>query len=107
RRLSWSLQLRHVETLARDLPPQEWHKQRQEFYQFAHNHILRPDNLFSHFTYLPRLLGFAISLNEWQQAEQIALRSYRSLQKLGTEIEKGKAISLNGVNAKAGKNLWP
>lgn len=106
RRLSWSLQLRHVETLARDLPPQEWHKQRQEFYQFAHNHILRPDNLFSHFTYLPRLLGFAISLNEWQQAEQIALRSYHSLQKLGTEIGKGKAISLNGVNAKAGKNLW-
>lgn len=28
RRLSWSLQLRHVETLARDLPPSEWVKQR-------------------------------------------------------------------------------
>ncbi|MEN2428776.1 RNA-directed DNA polymerase [Chromobacterium vaccinii] len=106
RRLSWSLQLRHVETLARDLPPQEWHEQRQEFYQFAHNHILRPDSLFSHFTYLPRLLGFAISLNEWQQAEQVALRSYDSLQQLAVAIPKGKSIVLNGVNAKAGENLW-
>ncbi|GHD56977.1 hypothetical protein GCM10007350_04970 [Jeongeupia chitinilytica] len=107
RRLSWSLQLRHVETLARDLPPQEWHEQREEFYQFAHNHILRPDNLFSHFTYLPRLLGFAISLNEWRQAEQIALRAYNSLKKLAIAIPKGQSITVNGVNTKAGKNLWP
>ncbi|OSZ46288.1 hypothetical protein BVZ31_10195 [Alcaligenes faecalis] len=107
RRLSWSLHLRHVETLARDLPPQEWYEQRQEFYQFAHNHILRPDSLFAHFAYLPRLLGFAISLNEWQQAEQIALHSYDSIKKLATEIKKGEPISINGVNSVAGKNLWP
>ncbi|MBR0567463.1 RNA-directed DNA polymerase [Azoarcus sp. L1K30] len=107
RRLSWSLQLRHVETLARDLPAQEWHEQREEFYQFAHNHILRPDNLFAHFTYLPRLLGFAISLNEWLQAEQIALRAYHSLQQLATAIPKGKPIAVNGVVTKAGENLWP
>jgi len=107
RRLSWSLQLRHVETLARDLPPQEWQEQRLEFYQFAHNHILRPDNLFAHFTYLPRLLGFAISLNEWQQAEQIALRAYNSLQQLAKAIPKGGGIAVNGVETKAGENLWP
>jgi len=107
RRLSWSLQLRHVETLARDLPPQEWQEQRLEFYQFAHNHILRPDNLFAHFTYLPRLLGFAISLNEWQQAEQIALRAYNSLQQLAMAIPKGRTIAVNGAEAKAGENLWP
>lgn len=107
RRLSWSLQLRHVETLARDLPPQEWYEQRQEFYQFAHNHILRPDSLFAHFAYLPRLLGFAISLNEWQQAEQIALRAYHSLQQLSMAIPRGQTITVNGVSTKAGKNLWP
>ena len=107
RRLSWSLQLRHVETLARDLPPQEWYEQREEFYQFAHNHILRPDNLFAHFTYLPRLLGFAISLSEWRQAEQIALRAYDSLQQLATAIPKGKAIVVNGVITKARRSLWP
>lgn len=71
RRLSWSLQLRHVETLAKDLPPDQWEEQRKEFYQFAHNHILRADNLFAHFSYLPRLLGFSISMNEWDEAEKL------------------------------------
>jgi hypothetical protein len=106
RRLSWSLQLRHVEMLARDLPPREWEKQREEFYQFAHNHILRSDNLFAQFNYLPRLLGFAISMNEWQQAEQIVLRAYQSLDNLEAEVSKSRAIVINGTEAKAGKNLW-
>lgn len=107
RRLSWSLQLRHVETLARDLPPNEWFKQRQEFYQFAYNHILRPDNLFAHFNYLPRLLGFAISMNEWQQAEQIVLRVYKSLKLLEAAVSKGKIIvAINGVEVKADERIW-
>ena len=106
RRLSWSLQLRHVETLARDLPPHEWAKQREEFYQFAHNHILRPDTLFAHFTYLPRLLGFAISLNEWQQAEQIVLRAYDSLTKLEAQVPKGNDVVINGIDTNAGNDLW-
>lgn len=105
-RLSWSLQLRHVETLARDLPPHEWSAQREEFYQFAHNHILRPDNLFAHFNYLPRLLGFAINLNEWQQAEQIVLRAYDSLSQLEVKVQEGQAVVINGVDVKAGKDLW-
>ena len=74
RRLGWSLQLRYVETLARICLQSEWKEQREEFYQFAYNHILRADNLFAHFSYLPRLLGFAISMNEWQHAETIVLK---------------------------------
>jgi hypothetical protein len=106
RRLSWSLQLRHVETLARDLPAHEWSAQREEFYQFAHDHILRPDNLFAHFTYLPRLLGFAISMNEWHQAEDIVLRAYDSLAQLEVAIAKGETVCINGVEVKAGQDLW-
>ncbi len=106
RRLSWSLQLRHVETLARDLPPKEWKKQRVEFYEFAHNHILRPDSLFAHFTYLPRLLGFAISLNEWQEAESIALRAYKSLDQLAEAVPLGANVAINGMHAKSAENLW-
>lgn len=94
RRLSWALQLRHVETLARDLPPHEWQSQREDFYQFAHNHILRPDRLFAHFSYLPRLLGFAIGMNEWQQAEQIVLAAYDSLARLEAEVPKKAAIAI-------------
>ncbi|EOD8932664.1 TPA: RNA-directed DNA polymerase [Pseudomonas aeruginosa] len=106
RRLSWSLQLRHVETLARDLPPNEWVKQREEFYQFAHNHIVRPENIFAHFVYLPRLLGFAISLNEWEHAEQIVVRSFSAIDQLAAHVKSGKLIGLNGTEAKAGNELW-
>src|SRR5690606_10849848 len=106
RRLGWSLQLRHVETLARDLPANQWKEQREELYQFAHNHILRADNLFAHFTYLPRLLGFAISMNEWEQAAQIAVKSYRAIDTLAAEFGKGKKILINGCDAKALKDLW-
>ena len=106
RRLGWSLQLRHVETLARDLPPNQWKEQREEFYQFAHNHILRADNLFAHFNYLPRLLGFAISMNEWEQAEQIAVKSYRAIDTLASEVGRGKTVRINGCDAKVLKDLW-
>lgn len=106
RRLGWSLQLRHVETLARDLPPNQWKEQRKEFYQFAHNHILRADNLFAHFTYLPRLLGFAISMNEWEQAEQIAVKSYRAIDTLASEVGRGKTVRINGCDAKVLSDLW-
>ncbi len=106
RRLGWSLQLRHVETLARDLPPSQWKEQREEFYQFAHNHILRADKLFEHFSYLPRLLGFAISMNEWQQAERIAVKSYQAIEILASEVGKSKYVRINGCDAKALKDFW-
>ena len=106
RRLGWSLQLRHVETLARDLPPNQWKEQREEFYQFAHNHILRADNLFAHFSYLPRLLGFAISMNEWQQAERVAVKSYQAIEILASEVGKSKNVKINGCDAKALKDFW-
>lgn len=106
RRLGWSLQLRHVETLARDLPPSQWKEQREEFYQFAHNHILRADKLFEHFSYLPRLLGFAISMNEWQQAERIAVKSYQAIEILASEVGKTKNVKINGCDAKALKDFW-
>ncbi|MFS3284103.1 RNA-directed DNA polymerase [Escherichia coli] len=106
RRLGWSLQLRYVETLARDLPPSEWKEQREEFYQFAYNHILRADNLFAHFSYLPRLLGFAISMNEWQHAETIVLKAYESINLLASVITSGKEVNINGCKTRAVNDLW-
>lgn len=105
-RLGWALQLRHVETLARDLPPNQWKEQREEFYLFAHNHILRADNLFAHFNYLPRLLGFAISMNEWEQAERVAVKSYRAIDTLASEVNKDKNVRINGYDAKVQEDLW-
>lgn len=93
KRLSWSLQLRHVETLANDLPAEVWSKERYEFYQFAHDHILRPNAIFSHFQHLPRLLGFAISMKEWPEAEKIVRKSFDAFDELADSSIKQARIN--------------
>lgn len=106
RRLSWSLHMRHVETLSRDLPKNSWKKQRQDFYQFAHDHVLRADKLFDHFSYLPRLLGFAVALDEWEQAEAIVAKSFTALDQLEAATGDGNKIEVNGNPFIAKSNLW-
>ncbi|WP_295554850.1 RNA-directed DNA polymerase [uncultured Stenotrophomonas sp.] len=106
RRLSWALQLRHVETLASDLPPVQWSEQRKQFYEFADSHILRPDTIFSHIDYVPRLLGFAVSMSEWADAKRIALRSYDSFTELAAAVPEGAAVVINGVSTISSAVLW-
>lgn len=106
RRLSWAIQLRHVETLANDLPKNAWVENRNEFYEFARNHILRPDKIFEHFVYLPRLLGFAIRLEEWNKAEEIVNRSFNALEELSESFNQVSCVSINGTKCDADKGLW-
>lgn len=68
RRLGWAIQLRWAETFALDLPPEAWRKQREEFFRFAKDHILRPERLLDHMDYLPRLLGLAVACEDWAGA---------------------------------------
>ncbi len=105
RRLSWSIQLRHVETLAHDLPAHEWKKQRDEFYEFAHNHILRPEKIFAQYQYLPRLLGFAIGLKDWHQAEAIVRKSLDALDLLAKHTKSEMVI--NGIKCEIDSSkIW-
>ncbi len=106
RRLSWALQLRNVETLAQDLPTNQWKKQRDQFYDFANSHILRPDTIFAHIAYIPRLLGFAISMNEWKKAKSIATNAYSALSDLAAAVPVGSGVVINGVKATAAEGLW-
>jgi len=106
RRLGWALQLRHVETLANDLPKVEWEKEREEFYLFAHNHILRPDKIFAHYQYLPRLLGFAINLGEWDKAEAIVKAAFNSFVLLEEKTIKNGSISINGTGGFSSNKIW-
>lgn len=106
RRLSWALQMRHVETLSRDLPKSVWKWQREDFYRFAHDHVLRADKLFDHFSYLPRLLGFAVALDEWQQAESIVARAFSALDQLEKTTGDGSQIELNGKSCVAEPSVW-
>ena len=104
RRLSWSLQLRHVETLAYDLTAHEWKKQRDEFYDFAHNHVLRPEKIFAQYQYLPRLLGFAIGLKDWHQAEAIVRKSLEAFNLLSEHAESKMVI--NGIECVVDSGIW-
>ncbi|MCY1240688.1 hypothetical protein D9M72_535440 [compost metagenome] len=45
-------------------------------------------------------------MNEWPQAEQIALRAYQSLDHLAKAAPGGAPIAINGAKAKAGNDLW-
>ncbi len=105
RRLGWSTQLRQVETLARDLPARSWERSRAEFYEFAYQHILRPDRIFEHYSYLPRLLGFAIALNEWVHADRIVNHSMKALENLESAC-LSKEVMINGANATGNARLW-
>ncbi|MGM5051144.1 RNA-directed DNA polymerase [Tardiphaga sp. 604_B6_N1_1] len=97
RRLGWSIQLRAVEILARDIPAREWKDERARFYQFAHSHILRPDKILDHVDYLPRLLSIAVALTDWKEARQLVDAAFRAVRKLMGQAASS-TIRLNGVD---------
>lgn len=93
-RLSWAIQLRQIETIARDLPKNEWQTERNDFYRFAHDYIIRPDKFFDQFTYLPRLLSIAISIEDWEQAYKIVDKTYHALDVLA--LKSSNQVVING-----------
>lgn len=98
RRLGWAIQLRAVETLARDLRQNDWKEERAKFYQFAHSHILRPDKILDHVDYLPRLLSLAVALMDWAEARKLVDATIHSLRELEAKTE-GLEIKVNGQTA--------
>lgn len=99
RRLGWSVQLRAVETLARDLREDDWRKERKQFYEFAHSHILRPDKILDHLDHLPRLLSLAVALSDWPDARRLidsALIAIGALQARAVSA----SVKVNGFAAK-------
>ena len=107
-RLSWSIQLRQVETLARDIPASGWIKERKGFYQFAYDHILCSDKILNHYTYLPRLLSLAISLKDWDDANKIVTVTFDALDELiiHLKVEGNKGV-INGIeNCELTNNVW-
>jgi len=74
RRLGFSLLLRSINALVRDLPPTEWVSDRRRFYRFASRHVLTPLRLMDLHDYLPRLLGLAVACRDWTDARKIVAR---------------------------------
>lgn len=106
RRLGWSVQLRAVETLARDLREDDWHQERKQFYEFAHSHILRPDKILDHLDYLPRLLSLAVALVDWPDARRLIDSSLGALNALQAKTSTSP-VKVNGFVAKRDTDrLW-
>lgn len=104
-RLSWAIQLRQIETIARDLPKYEWEDERNDFYRFAHDYIIRADKIFDQFSYLPRLLSIAISIEDWEEAYKIVDKTYAALDKLSLKV-KGN-VTINGQPDCSGSDsIW-
>lgn len=95
RRLGWSVLLRAVEILSRDLRPDDWKDERRKFYKFALSHILRPDKIFDHLDYLPRLLSLAVALKDWPDANRLFDAAMNSLTEVERATEK-RGIRVNG-----------
>ncbi|WP_339613529.1 RNA-directed DNA polymerase [uncultured Rubinisphaera sp.] len=86
KRLSFSIMLSHYDTLAHDLPPTEWRKERKRFYRFVERHVLTPLRLMDLNDYLPRMLALAVSCKDWKIAERLTVRISRSLTLLDDAI---------------------
>lgn len=100
RRLGWSVLLRAVNTLARDLRPQDWKRQRDDFYEFAHEHVIRADKVLEQIDNLPRLLSFAVSLEDWGPARRIYQKTIAAIFKL-EEASSNAQMRINGIKAHA------
>ncbi|WP_156521958.1 RNA-directed DNA polymerase [Croceicoccus mobilis] len=98
RRLGWSVLLRAVNTLARDLRPEEWKSQREDFYEFAHEHVIRPDKVLEQIDHLPRLLSFAVSLGDWASARRVYQETISAIFKL-QEATGSATMRINGIKA--------
>lgn len=106
RRLGWSIQLRAVETLARDLREDDWKEERGKFYLFAHSHILRPDKILDHLDYLPRLLSLAVALMDWSEARRLIDATLSALSVLQAQTDS-QPIKVNGCKAPGqGPDTW-
>ena len=98
RRLGWSVLLRSVNTLARDLQPKDWTKERDSFYNFAHEHVIRPDKILEQLDHLPRLFSLAISLGDWKQALRIYRETISAIYELQAATA-GRPMRVNGADA--------
>ena len=98
RRLGWAIQLRAVETLARDLHPGDWSDEREKFYKFAETHILRADKLLDHIDYLPRLVSLAVAVGDWVNAKALVDAANRAISKL-EDVSHEAGIRVNGIQS--------
>ncbi|MCX8156050.1 MAG: RNA-directed DNA polymerase [Verrucomicrobiae bacterium] len=95
RRLEFSLVLRNLEAIERDLPPSAWKKQRKAFFDVVFNHILTIPGVFDFFPFLTRLLGLSVACGEFDIAVKLVRRFQQVMRhmKQTTRFEPTNAVA--------------
>lgn len=81
RRATFAVRLRDAEAFGQDLPPAAWAEHRQRFFATVTTHVLSLPSLFDYDTYLPRLVGLAVSCGDYEAA-------YALLDRLDTVLQQ-------------------
>lgn len=82
KRLAFSIRLRNLEAAARDLPSNTWEEIRKAFYSASREHIMTVPGWFAYGPYIPRLIGVAVSVGDWEEANALVSRMGDVLQLL-------------------------
>lgn len=96
KRTELSLQLSYIEDLIRDLPKQEWVKEKEKFYDLILDEITVPSILFDYFKYLERILNIANSLGDFEFIYCLYIKVKNYLIKLISSEDS--LVNLNGQN---------
>lgn len=86
KRLSFSIMLSQYDTLAHDLPASEWKREREKFYRFVERHVLTPLRILDLNDYLPRLIGLAVTCQDWGLAKRLLKRIENAIVKLRNRV---------------------
>jgi hypothetical protein len=103
RRLGWSILLRSLSVLARDLNPDDWVDARKNVYRFAYDHVIRADKILEYLDKIPWLFSIAISVQDYPQARDILFRTRESLSHI--RDASGENLRVNGCQGKNVSNL--
>ena len=72
RKLRFSIQLRDCESFERNLPPDEWVEQRDEFFKVACEHLLALPSYFELAPFVPRLVGLAATCHDINSIKRVS-----------------------------------
>lgn len=106
RRLGWSVLLRSLSVLSRDLDAEEWVEERNEVYRFAHDHVIRAEKILEYLDKIPWLFSVAVSLKDWAAARGILFETRAALRQIESASHEGD-FWVNGMKCTSGaETLW-
>lgn len=94
RRLGWSVLLRSLSVLAKDLDADDWEDDRKDVYRFAFDHVIRADRILEYLDKVPWLFTVAISVQDYSEAWEILRRTRFAIRDI--KSASGSEIVVNG-----------